>query len=319
MRSNLFAFLFLLIPIVSFSQVPLSKKIYLDSLWNETTEENHQYYRIVKEYYSQKENYTFLDYYKSGILQMEGNSKNREYLKSDGQFVYYFENGKKEKVMRYKNSKPIGKEFNWYENGSTKSEIEHLEKPKKGTLDFKIIQFWDLKNIQTVVDGDGEYDDIGKNGETKGKVKNGFKDGIWTGDNKTQHLSFTENYENGKLISGISIDSSKVEYKYEIERKNPEPAKGIKHFYNYIGNNFKISKEASINNVTGQILLGFVVEKDGSISDIKVLKGIDWKLDEEAIRVVNGYGKWLPGKFKGIDRKVSYTFPITVLSGMRSF
>jgi antitoxin component YwqK of YwqJK toxin-antitoxin module len=319
MKSIFFSILFLLIPIISFSQAPLSKKIYLDSLRNETTEENHHYYRIVKEYYSQKENYTFFEYYKSGILQMEGNSKNREYLKADGQFVYYFENGKKEKVMRYENSKPIGKEFNWYENGSIKSEIEHLKKNKKGTLDFKINQFWDSKNIQTVIDGNGDYDDIGKNGETKGKVKNGFKDGIWTGHNKTPSLSFTENYEKGKLISGVSIDSSNVEYKYDIERKNPEPEKGINHFYNYIGSNFKRTKEAAINNITGQILLGFTVEKDGNINDIKVLKGIDLKLDEEAVRVVNDYGKWLPGKIKGINSKASYTLPITILSGSRNF
>jgi TonB family protein len=319
MKSNVFAVLFLLIPIISFSQAPLSKKIYLDSLWNETTEENHQYYRIVKEYYSQKENYTFLTYYKSGVLQMEGNSKNREYLKFDGQFVFYFENGKKRKVMHFKDSKPTGKEYNWYENGATKSEIEHLEKPKRGALDFKIIQFWDSKNSQTVVDSNGDYDDIGKKGETKGKVRNGFKDGIWMGHDKTLSISFTENYENGKLISGKSIDSSNVEYQYEIERKKPEPAKGIKHFYSYIASNFRPSKAATTNNVNGQILLRFVVEKDGSINDIKVLKGIGWKLDEEAVRVVNTYGKWLPEKYKGINSKVSYTLPITVLSGSRTF
>jgi antitoxin component YwqK of YwqJK toxin-antitoxin module len=319
MKSNLFAILFVLIPIATFSQQSLSRKIYLDSTWNETTEENHHYYRIVKEYYSQKKNYTFFDYYKSGILQMEGNSKIREYLKSDGQFVYYFENGKKQKVIRFKDSKPIGNEFNWYENGTIKSEIEHLEKTKEGYLDFKINQFWDSKNIKTVIDGNGDYEDIGKNGETKGKVKNGFKDGIWTGHNKTLHINFTEKYENGKLISGISIDSSNVEYKYEMERKKPEPVKGIKHFYNYIGRNFKLTKEAEINNINGQIILGFVVEKDGNISDIKILKGVDTKLDEEAVRVLNNYGKWLPGKFKGINSKVSYTLPITILSGTRTF
>jgi antitoxin component YwqK of YwqJK toxin-antitoxin module len=319
MKSNLFAILFLLIPIISFSQQSPSRKIYLDSTWNETTEENHHYYRIVKEYYSEKENYTFFDFYKSGVLQMEGNSKKREHLSHNGQFVYYFENGNKQKVMRYKDSKPIGKEYNWYENGAPKSEIEHLEKVKEGNLNFKINQFWNSKNIQTVVDGNGDYDDVGKNGETKGNVKNGFKNGIWTGHNKTLSVRFTENYENGKLISGISIDSSNIEHSYKIEKKNPEPAKGIKNFYNYIGSNFKVTKEAEINNINGQIILRFVVKKDGSINDIEILKGIDPKMDEEAIRVLKGYGNWLPGKFKGVNFTVSYTLPITILSGSRSF
>lgn len=317
MKSILFSILFLS-SIISFSQAPLSKKIYLDSLGSETSEENHFYYRIVKEYYSQKENYTFYDYYKSGNLQMEGNSKKRDYLSPDGQFVYYFENGNKQKVMTFKNSKPINKEYNWYENGELKSEIEHLKKFKERNLHFKINQFWDSKNIHTVVDGNGDYDDIGKNGETKGKVKNGFKEGLWTGINKPFNINFIENYENGKLISAISIDSNKVEYKYDIEKKNPEPTKGIKHFYKYIGNNYRMPKEATINNITGQIILGFFVEKDGTISNIKILKGINPKFDEEAIRVLDGYGKWLPGKFKGVNEKNSYTLPITILSSKQN-
>ena len=62
MKSKLHFILFLLIPVLSFSQAPISKKIYLDSLWNETTEANHKYYRIIKSYNVDQDLYLFQDY-----------------------------------------------------------------------------------------------------------------------------------------------------------------------------------------------------------------------------------------------------------------
>ena len=92
MKSKLHFILFLLIPVLSFSQAPISKKIYLDSLWNETTEANHKYYRIIKSYNVDQDLYLFQDYYKSGKLQMKGTSKSKDYLSKEGQFLFYYEN-----------------------------------------------------------------------------------------------------------------------------------------------------------------------------------------------------------------------------------
>lgn len=79
MKTILFAFLFLLIPTFCISQLSVNDKmIYLDSTWNEATQDNYKYYRIVKDYYSDKNLYTIKDYYKSGILQMEGTSQTKD-------------------------------------------------------------------------------------------------------------------------------------------------------------------------------------------------------------------------------------------------
>ncbi|MEP7093263.1 MAG: energy transducer TonB, partial [Flavobacterium sp.] len=72
-RKYLLVFLFLL-PNIFFSQSSNDKTVYLDSLWKETSKENHKYYRIVKDYYLDKEEYRFEDYYSPGKIQMEGNS-----------------------------------------------------------------------------------------------------------------------------------------------------------------------------------------------------------------------------------------------------
>ena len=57
--------------------------------------------------------------------------------------------------------------------------------------------------------------------------------------------------------------------------------------------------------------MNFVIEKDGSITDVKVLRGVDPALDKEAIRVIKSMPKWKPGKQRGKPVRVSFNLPIT--------
>ena len=61
----------------------------------------------------------------------------------------------------------------------------------------------------------------------------------------------------------------------------------------------------------GRVVVSFIVEKDGSISDVKTVKGIHPSFDEEAVRVVKSMPKWKPGKCNGESTRVKYTVPIT--------
>ena len=69
----------------------------------------------------------------------------------------------------------------------------------------------------------------------------------------------------------------------------------------------EIAKE---NGVQGRVTLQFTIEKDGSLTKIKVLRGVDPSLDKEAVRVVSSSPKWKPGKQRGKPVRVSYTVPI---------
>ena len=84
--------------------------------------------------------------------------------------------------------------------------------------------------------------------------------------------------------------------------------------YTYIKRNFRISKEAKINRVSGKIYLTFIVDKNSQATNIRVLRGLGYDLDEEAIRVVKDYDKWIPGKRKGIPVPVAFSLPITIQS-----
>jgi len=85
---------------------------------------------------------------------------------------------------------------------------------------------------------------------------------------------------------------------------------GIEKFYDYLGKAIHYPAVARENGVQGKVILTFVVEKDGSLTDIKVLRGIGSGCDEEAQRVVKASKKWRPGKQNGQSVRQQYTVPI---------
>ena len=182
MKSILIAILFLFFSKLCFAQpTSIDRKVYLDSSWIETTSENYKYYRIIKDYYSDKDLYLIKDYYKSGVLQMEGTSKTKDNASKEGEFIFYYENGNKKAVTNYIKSRPNGKSSEWYENGNKKLEGEYIENEKTFFGELKIFQFWNSKELQTVTDGNGDYEEISEYFYASGKIKDGFKDGLWEG------------------------------------------------------------------------------------------------------------------------------------------
>jgi protein TonB len=81
-------------------------------------------------------------------------------------------------------------------------------------------------------------------------------------------------------------------------------------FREYISKNLRYPDIAAENGIQGRVFVQFVVEPDGSVSNVKVVRGVDPSLDREAIRVVESSPKWKPGKQRGKPVRVSFTFPI---------
>jgi periplasmic protein TonB len=79
----------------------------------------------------------------------------------------------------------------------------------------------------------------------------------------------------------------------------------------WIAKNIEYPVIAQENGIQGKVYVTFVVDKDGGISDAKVIRGVDPSLDKEALRVVNSMPKWIPGKQRGKPVRVSYTVPIS--------
>ncbi len=85
---------------------------------------------------------------------------------------------------------------------------------------------------------------------------------------------------------------------------------GMSKFYEYMGNEMKYPKKEQRMGIDGRVYLSFVIERDGSLTDIKVLKGVSEGLDEEAIRVLKNSPAWNPGKQRGKEVRVRMTIPI---------
>jgi TonB family protein len=78
----------------------------------------------------------------------------------------------------------------------------------------------------------------------------------------------------------------------------------------YLAENIKYPEEAKKNGIQGTVFITYVVETNGSVTNVKVLRGIDIKCDEEAVRVVSSMPKWNPGKQKGVPVRVQFNLPI---------
>jgi TonB family protein len=90
----------------------------------------------------------------------------------------------------------------------------------------------------------------------------------------------------------------------------PEPVGGMDAIYKFLQENLRYPKEARDKGISGQVFIEFVVEKDGSIDNVKVLKGVDPDLDAESVRVVKLMPKWKPGKQKGEPVRTYFNIPI---------
>lgn len=81
-------------------------------------------------------------------------------------------------------------------------------------------------------------------------------------------------------------------------------------FSAWVAKNLNYPEIAKENGVQGRVMLQFTVNPNGSVSDVKVLRGIDPSLDKEAVRVVSSSPKWTPGRQRDRAVKVTYTFPV---------
>lgn len=98
---------------------------------------------------------------------------------------------------------------------------------------------------------------------------------------------------------------------FEVVEQMPAFPGGDAELMKYLRENTHYPTIAAENGVQGRVVVGFVVEKDGSITDVKVIKSQDPSLDREAARVVKSMPRWIPGKQNGSAVRVKFQVPVT--------
>ncbi len=135
--------------------------------------------------------------------------------------------------------------------------------------------------------------------ESEKQTIKGSPDAVY-GDPTVEPVNSTINYiveEDNTIYSTAGIEV------------RPEFPGGIQKFYDFVGKNYKIPNEKGLK---GKVYVTFVVEKDGTLSNIKVLRDIGYGTGEEAIRVLKASPKWSPGEHNGRKIRCTYSLPITL-------
>lgn len=105
-------------------------------------------------------------------------------------------------------------------------------------------------------------------------------------------------------------EPAKEEEVFTMVEQMPAFPGGQSELMQYLSKNIKYPTIAQENGTQGRVIIQFVVEKDGSITDVQVARGVDPYLDKEAVRVVKSMPKWIPGKQNGKAVRVKYTVPV---------
>lgn len=140
--------------------------------------------------------------------------------------------------------------------------------------------------------------------------KKGVLDGELTSFFNNGQIRRIENYLKGEFVSGKCYSTTGKDTTYYKRRIDAEFVGGFNNFAKYLSNNIVYPKKAKELGIEGKVYIGFVINEEGNVENVKVIKGIGAGCDEEAFRIIKKMPAWNPGKFEGQTIKMSFTIPI---------
>ena len=106
------------------------------------------------------------------------------------------------------------------------------------------------------------------------------------------------------------VEEEATEEIFVVVEQQPEFPGGMSALMKFLGDNIKYPVIAQENGIQGRVITNFVVERDGSITDVNVVRGQDPSLDKEAVRVIQTMPRWKPGQQRGKPVRVRFTLPV---------
>lgn len=203
----------------------------------------------------------------------------------------YYIDGQIQMIGYYEDSNKVKKTGSfkyYYKSGKIKTERKHVN----GMI-IKEIGYFESGQIKEEINF--------TNGQFDGELRT-----YW--ENGTLHRN--EFYNNGKVVSGKMWSSTGEQVDFFPYFVLPEYKGGEKRLMKFISRNVQYPKECYRKGMTGRVIVEFVIAKDGSIINAKIIQSVNKQLDKEALRVINSMPKWEPGKVESIPVNVSFRIPI---------
>ncbi len=168
----------------------------------------------------------------------------------------------------------------------------------------------------------GEFIYYYKNGSVKsqGIFIADEEDGDWKYYDELGNLTRVTTFENGDALSSEVWKDGKIvkDVVYDFVSVNPEFPGGEVEMIAFIQKEFNYPEKSRERGEQGVVYIEFVVEKNGSIKEVKIVKGVSKLLDKECLRVVHAMPKWKPGEQDGVPVNVRYTMPISCKLGTKA-
>jgi TonB family protein len=225
-----------------------------------------------------------------------------------GQYISFYPNGKKNTISNYEKGIAVGSEIKYFPNGKLYN-VKTIKQDK--TILYS--ECHDQDGTILTENGIGHWkeymtDSFGDD-YIEGEVKDSLQQGTWHKKRNGANYDFST-YKDGNMLSGYQVDSegNKTYYKCDVI---PDFNGGIEVFFNFLAKNIRYPSVARENNTQGRIIISFIVDIDGTLTNIKVVRGIGDGCDEEALRVIKLSSPWKPGVVDGKPVRVTYSVPIS--------
>lgn len=268
------------------------------------------YIRTVSEEKNNENLYDVTEYYLDKSIRKVGNSLTSGFSPQyNGNVISYYKNGNKAAEELFVKGTHMGLSTYYFANKQLKKRINYsLDKKKRVE---QVLELNDsLGNHFLDEAGTGSFKTAEDDKLVEGTYTNGLKDKIWKTTFIKSNIMYYDEYKEGEYIKGKTIDEKGKTLTYDKLESLPTFKGGIQAFGSFLGSKLRYPSDARKNNIQGRVFVSFVVDKDGSITDAKVIRGIGSGCDEEALRVINESPKWNPGTQRGKEVRVSYTVPI---------
>lgn len=247
------------------------------------------------------------DYYVSGKLKQIGTANDSTGRILEGQAIEYYPNGRKKSVMHFDDGKRFGLSFMYYPNGTlyTQTEIRH-------DRSIALLTCKDSTGKVFTENGNGKwlvFDEDLAIVVREGTVVGGFEEGDWQciiGGGESSVLK----YKKGIVLTGTYQNIKGITFNFKGVEAVPEFKGGAGKLTSYLNKKIYYSNEARSANVQGRVVVTFIVEKDGSLTDIKCLgRKFGYGLEEITLNAIKSSPPWIPGFKYGVPVRTRVSLP----------
>jgi hypothetical protein len=296
---------------------------YLDETGNHTTDMNKAYYsrKVTPEFKDGKQQYIVLEKFvsndkvKTSGISLSGKAP---YNYIGHKETYYPDGMPKSKETFNTKGYLIDTAYYYYPSGKI-----HLITLNNGTNNItwqynsttQYLAYFDSLGIRKIENGNGiiHFKTGFKNDFEEGPLVNNKREGEWQG--KSTDIiphTFKEYYKDDNLLYGEMTKNDGTISRYDSTNYNIDPtySEGIGKLMQFISNNYNCPSKALKAGASGTILIGFFIEKDGSLSDFRIFQDLGFGTGDAGIAVIKKSKKWIPRVYKGESVRVAYMLPI---------